>query len=238
MKDKRLEGRAELAFSSDGTSLLSVDPGPVVRISSEGKCLSQRALKELLPLVRTDRYGPELLDEGDRRITRHYRDKGFLDVECTHVREVVSGSAAHPQEVRITYRIQTGERRHIERILFEGNHELDDKDLRKAAKLPRGLLWFNAPRATPDLLSEVETRITNRYLSMGYSDVKLRRRIETRHGEQDLVLTIREGPRRTVRAIILELPEGPAWDPWKFGKLVAPSRQTRIIAGLQRRRYG
>ena len=200
VKDKRLEGQVELAFSSDGTLTFSMDPGPLVRVSTTGKWLSQRTLKELLPLARADRYGPELLDEGDRRIIRHYRDKGFLDVESTHVREVVSGSAAHPQEVRITYRIQTFDRRYIKRILFEGNQELNDRDLSKAAKLPLGLLWFNAPRATPDLLSEVETRITNRYLSMGFSDVRLRRRIETRNGEQDLVFNIREGPMRTVRA--------------------------------------
>jgi len=241
VKDRRLEGQAEFAFSSGGTLIFSVDPGPVVRVSTTGKWLSQRALKELLPLARTDRYGPELLDEGDRRITRHYRDKGFLDIECTHVREVVSGSAEHPSAVRITYRIQTGERRHIKRILFEGNQELNDRDLRKAAKLPLGLLWFNAPRATPDLLSEVETRITNRYLLMGYSDVKLRRRIETRNGEQDLILTIREGPKRTVRAIILELPEGPAWDPWKFGEslLRAVADKPALLPPVfsQRRRY-
>ena len=241
VKDKRLEGRAEFSFSSDGTLTFSVDAGPVVRISTTGKWLSQRALKELLPLARTDRYGPELLDEGDRRIIRHYRDKGFLDVESTHVREVVTGSAEHPQEVRITYRIQTFDRRYVKRILFEGNQELNDKDLSKAAKLPSGLLWFNAPRATPDLLSEVETRITNRYLSMGFSDVRLRRRIETRNGEQDLVFNIREGPRHTVRAIILEVPEGPAWDPWKFGesllRVIADKPVLLTPVFSQRRRY-
>ena len=241
VKDKRLEGQVELAFSSDGTLTFSVNPGPLVRVSTTGKWLSQRTLRELLPLARTDRYGPELLDEGDRRIIRYYRDKGFLDVECTHVSEVVSGSATHPQEIRIIYRIQTFDRRYVKRILFEGNQELNDKDLSKAAKLPSGLLWFNAPRATPDLLNEVETRITNRYLSMGFSGVRLRRRIETRNGEQDLVLNIREGPRRTVRAIILELPEGSAWDPWKFGesllRVVADKPELLTPIFSQRRRY-
>ncbi|MBL0212048.1 MAG: BamA/TamA family outer membrane protein [Holophagaceae bacterium] len=241
VKDKRLEGQAGLSFSSDGALALSVAPGPVVRLSSEGKWLSQRTLRELLPLARTDRYGPELLDEGDRRLIRHFRDKGFLDVQCTHVREVVSGTAAQPQEVRIAYRIQTSDRRYIQSILFEGNQELNDKDLRRVAKLPMGLLYFNAPRATPDLLSEIETRITNRYLLLGYSDVKLRRRMEIRNGEQILILTIREGPRRTVRSIILELPEGPSWDPWTFGetmlRAVADKPALLSPAFSQRRRY-
>ena len=241
VKDKRLEGQVELSFSSSGTLTLSVDPGPIVRVSTTGKWLSQRTLKELLPLARTDRYGPELLDEGDRRIDRYYRDKGFLDVATTHVREVVSGSPEHPSEVRLTYRIKTGERRYATRILFEGNQELNDKDLSKAANLPRGILWFNAPRATPDLLSEIETRITNRYLSTGFSAVRLRRRLETRNGEQDLIFNIREGPRRTVRAIILELPEGSIWDPWKFGEslLLAVADKAELLTPVfsQRRRY-
>lgn len=241
VKDKRLEGQVELSFASDGTVTFSVDPGPIVRVSTKGKWLSQRTLNELLPLTSTDRYGPELLDEGDRRLNRYYSDKGFLDVDSTHVREVVSGSTAHPQEVHIIYSIETGERRYINRILFEGNQELNERDLSKAVKLPRGLLWFNAPRATPNLLSEVETRITNHYLSMGFSDVRLRRRLETRKGEQDLIFNIREGPRRTVRAIILELPEGPAWDPWKFGesllRAVADKPALLTPTFSQRRRY-
>ncbi len=241
VKDKRMEGQAELAFSNNGTLTLSVAPGPIVRVSATGKWLSQRTLKELLPLARTDRYGPELLDEGDRRIDRYYRDKGFLDVESSHVREVVSGTTENPSEVRITYRIKTGERRYIKRILFEGNQELNDKDLAKVANLPSGLLWFNAPRATPDLLSEVETRITNRYLLLGYSDVKLRRRVETRNGEQDLILNIREGPKRTVRAINLELPEGPEWDPWTLGesllRAVADKPELLNPVFSHRRRY-
>ena len=241
VKDKRLEGRVELSFSSDGTLAFSVDPGPVVNITTKGESISQRKLKDLLPLAKTDRYGPELLDEGDRRIIRYYRDKGFLDVESTHVREVVSGSAAHPKEIRITYHIQIGDRRYARRILFEGNQELSESDLRKAANLPRGLLWFNAPRATPDLLSEIDTRITNRYISLGFSDVKIRRRVETRKGEEDLVLTIREGPRRTVRAIILELPDGAEWDPWKFGEnlLRAVADKPTLLTPVfsQRHRY-
>ncbi len=241
VKDRRLEGQVEFSYSSDGTLTISVDPGPVVRISTTGKWLSQRTLKELLPLTRTDHYGPELLDEGDRLIMRHYRDQGFLDVEATHVREVVSGSAEHPKEARVTYRIQTGERRYIKRILFEGNQELNDKELSKAANLPSGLLVFNAPRATPGLLAEIDTRITNRYLSMGFSDIRLKRRIETRNGEQVLVITIREGPRRTVRAILLELPEGPVWDPWRFGEslLRAVADKPALLGPVfsQRRRY-
>ena len=241
VKDKRLEGQVEFSYSSDGTLAISVDPGPVVRISTTGKSLSQRTLRELLPLTRADRYGPELLDEGDRLIMRHYGDQGFLDVQATHVREIVSGSAAHPQEIRITYHIQTGDRRYIKRILFEGNQELNDKELNKAANLPSGLLLFNSPRATPGLLGEIETRIKNQYLSMGFSDIKFRRRMENRSGEQDLVINIREGPRRTVRAILLELPEGSVWDPWKFGesllRVVAdkPVLLTPVLS--QRHRY-
>lgn len=241
VKDNRLEGLAELSYSSDGTLIFSADPGPVVRIATTGKWLSQRTLKELLPLARTDRYGPELLDEGDRRIVRYFRDKGFLNVECTHSRQVVSGTDSHPLEVRIVYRIDLKERLYATRVLFEGNQELNDQELGEAARLPRGLLWFNAPRATPDLLSDVETRITNRYLSLGFSDVRLRRRIETRNGEQDLVLIIREGPRRTVKAILLEVPDGPAWDTWKFGESLLRAfadKPTLLAPALsQRRRY-
>ncbi len=241
VKDRRLEGKGEFSYASDGTITLTVHPGPIVRLRSQGERLSQRTLKELVPLVRADRYGPELLDEGDRNITRHFRDKGYLDVRSTHVREGVAGDAAQPQEVLITYQIRLGQRHYANRILFEGNQELTDQELRKAASLPRGSLFFNAPKATPDLLGEVETRIKNRYLAAGFSEVRLRRRVDVRNGEQVLVFSIREGSRRTLRAIILELPEGDVWDPWKFGEHLLRAFSDKPIllqpVFIQRRRY-
>ena len=241
IKDKRLEGHAEFSFTSDGTLTIKIDPGPRVSLASEGKHLSQRSLKELVPLARADRYGPELMDEGDRGIIRSFREKGYLDVDSSHVREVVSGPPEHPSEVRITYHIKLGERRYVKRLVFEGNQELTDQDLRKLAELPHGFLWFWPAKATPDLLDDVETRIKNRYLVLGFSDVRLHRRIETRAGEPSLILTVREGSKRTVRAIILEMPQGGTWDPWLLGedllKAIADKPILLPPPLTQRRRY-
>lgn len=240
-KDKRLEGRAEFAYASDGTLSLDVDSGPRVTIHSDGENLSQRTLRELLPLARTDRYSPELLDEGDRRIVHYFRDKGFLDVVATHSREVVAGTSEKPGEVRVTYHIQLSDRRFVKRLKFEGNQEITDAELQKAADLPSGFMWVYPSRATPDLLADLETRVKNIYLSKGFSEVRLRRHIENREGQQTLIFNIKEGPQRTVRSIILEMPDGPLWDPWKLGEslLKAFSDKPILLQPVlsQRRRY-
>lgn len=241
IKDKRLEGRADLSFSSDGTLRIQVNAGPIVRLAAEGKNLSQRTLKELVPLTRADRYGPELMDEGDRGIIRYFRGKGYLDVDASHVREIVSGTSENPAEVRILYHIKLGERRYVKRLVFEGNQEFSDRDLRQEADLPSGFLWLWPPKATPDLLDDVETRIKNRYLSSGFSDVRLRRRMDVKGGEPALVLNIREGPKRAVKAIFLEIPQGAPWDAWALGenllKAVADNPILLDPVLPQRRRY-
>ncbi len=224
LKDHRYEWRAELQYRGDGSLRLQVQPGPVVELRSEGGALGFGGIEALAPLSRAERYGPELLDEGDRRIFRYLRQQGCLDPSVSHRREVVAGTEARPERVRITYSIRPGPSVVVASLRFEGNEAIGESELREAAGLPTG--WFGgwgAPKANPDLLQGLEDRVKAHYLRRGFSEVRVRRAVPAREqGRWVQVLTIREGPRRLVREVRVELPDAAPYDAWAFGEDLLP----------------
>lgn len=221
VKDKRYEGTAEFRWDPEtGLVALKVQPGPIVHLKQEGNwSFLWKDLEELVPLARAGSYSPELLDEGDRRILGFLRDKGYLDAKVSHRREVLRGSAERPEEVDITYQVETGERITIDEIVFERNKEVSEAELNKVAALPSGVWSLGNPPATPDLISAIETRIKNHYWSLGYPDIALRRPpMDRSGGKTKLVFQVREGTRQMVRQLVMDMPADPSWKPWALAE--------------------
>ncbi len=227
VRDRRLFGTVELDRSPEGTVTLKVAPGPVVRLAGEGsgfgahrilgRGLGWTRLKDLVPLVRAERFSPELLDEGARRITRTLRDRGYLDVAVDHRTEVLKGPASAPQEVRVVYRIQRGPRLVLKSVRATKVQELETEAVREATALPPSLPPLQTNYATPSLLGSMEDRLLHAYRSRGYADVRIGRPVLERDGKDaTLVLEVREGTRRTLEAVILDVPDLPGWNPWEL----------------------
>jgi outer membrane protein assembly factor BamA len=218
-RHQRYEAQVRLAWDGAGTLRVNVTPGPRVTLVAEGDWLGVGTrLKDLVPLLRSDRYSPELLDEGDRRITRFFRNKGYLEAQVGHRREVTRSDPDGFQEVTITYTIHHGERTRLDGVRFEGNKVLPEAELRKAAALPSGLPTLGGPRVTPDLLDALEERVKSVYMERGYTDVSLRRQLETSEGRTVLVFRVREGLQRLAVWVRLELPAGGFGDPWRLAE--------------------
>jgi len=233
MKDKRFQGQAELVFGDDGGLVLKADPGPVVRLASEGKGLGFKSLKDLVPLARSERYSPELLEAGARSIVRHLRSKGYLDAEVSHRTEVMKGSAEHPEEIRVTYVLAPGDRLVASSVRFERNQEISSAELEKAAELPSSWQGLFPTRWTTELIGAVEERIKNHYRSRGYADISLRKLpLEQKDGKGTLVFQVREGSRRFLEALVLEVPADPAFKAWYLAECLtfAFADQPRLVA--------
>ncbi len=215
VKDKRFQGQAELTFTEGGSLVLAATPGPVVRLVAQGHGLGFKSLKDLLPLARSERYSPELLDAGARSIVRFLRSKGYLDADVTHRTDVLAGNPEHPEEVRVTYLIVSGERLKVAGVRFERNQEIPSPELEKAADLPTSWLGLFEPRWTTDLIGVVEERTKAHYRNRGFADIALRRMpLEAKEGKGTLVLQVREGSQRMLEAVALEVPADPAFKAW------------------------
>lgn len=214
----RLEATVQLSPvpGEAGVLALEVQPGPEVKLDSKGLPLlgplyGQPRLGEFVPLARAERYTPGLLDEGAGRITAHYRDQGYPEAKVTVQRTVTRGTAERPEAVSILFTLDRGPRRTLGQVRFEGNQALTDADLRAVASLPRRFL-LGAPHAKAEAMKALEDRVTALYLQRGFPEVQVRRRVETGPGGAvDVRLVIREGRRRFVQTLELDLPEDPGF---------------------------
>ena len=220
--DRHYEAQVSLDWDGQGTARITVTAGPKVTLVAEGDGLGlMTSLKDLIPLTRADRYSPELLDEGDRRIVRYFRAKGYLDVQVGHRREVTRALPAAFQEVTVTYSIHRGAKSRLDEVRFEGNVAVDEATLKEAAGPTKSLLSFGASAVTPERMDLLEDRVKAVYLGQGFTEVALRRTLEHVEGRTQLVFRIQEGPRRMLQRVSLELPPGGFGDPWSLGDALA-----------------
>ncbi|MBK9795202.1 MAG: hypothetical protein IPP58_01650 [Holophagaceae bacterium] len=239
LHDGRLEGTAQLTPGADpGLLLLEVHPGPKVSLGAKGlnplkTLFGQPRLAEFVPLARAERYSPSLLEEGAGRITTYFRNQGYPEAKVRYERVVRAGTAERPEAVAITYFVEKGPRRSLGRIHFEGNRELSEEELRKEVLLPKRFL-FLPPHAKTETVKALEDRVTAYYLQRGFPDVQVRRRVDTgADGSVEVRLIIREGQRRFLDALVLELPSdaGLPRGPLSKSLLLAFSDRVSPVAG-------
>jgi outer membrane protein assembly factor BamA len=208
----RLEGSIRLEPTGEpGVLLMEVRPGPKVTLRGQGLNLlaplwGQPRLTEFVPLARAERYSPSILEEGAGRITTYFRNQGYPEVKVKYERVVTEGTAEHPTAVTISYFVDYGPRRTLGVVQFEGNRELPEEELRQAVSLPKRFLVL-PPLAKAETVKALEERVTAYYLQRGFPDVQVRRRVDTTpEGVVEVRLLIREGQRRYVNALVLDLP--------------------------------
>ncbi len=215
VKGRRYEARVDLDWDAGGELRITVDVGPRIKLRAQGTGLGwTTSLKDMVPLARADRYSPELLDEGERRIVRLFRSRGHLDPQVSHRRDVVRSGPDGPEEVVITYILTPGPVSTIGNISFEGNKAITQAELAKAAGSGKGL--FNH-KARPEVMDAVESRLQAFYESRGFTEARIRRHVDLKGTKADLVFRIREGRQRLVSKVELVLPQGGFGDAWGLG---------------------
>jgi outer membrane protein assembly factor BamA len=242
VKERRLEGFVRLEPAAEaGVMLLEVRSGPKVTLKAHGLTFlgplwGQPRLSEFVPLARAERYSPSLLEEGAGRITTYFRNQGYPEAKVTYERVVTAGSAEHPEAVTITYTAVPGARRALGAVRFEGNRELTEKELLAATALPKRFLVL-PPHAKAETVKALEERVTAYYLQRGFPEVRVRRRVDTApDGSVEVRLIIREGQRRFLDALLLELPADPGFPRERLSQslLLALSDRPVPVSGTSR----
>ena len=244
VENHRLEGSIRLEPASEaGVLLLEVRPGPKVTLRGKGLNVlaplwGQPRLAEFVPLARAERYSPSILEEGAGRITTYFHNQGYPEVKVRYERVVTEGTAEHPEAVTITYFVEYGPRRTLGKVQFEGNRELPEEELRQVVSLPKRFLLL-PPYARTETVKALEDRVTAFYLQRGFPEVQVRRRVDTaQDGSVEVRLIIREGQRRFLKALVLDLPAEPGFPRQTLSKslLLVLSDRPVPVAGTSRYR--
>jgi outer membrane protein assembly factor BamA len=222
LKDKRLEGKAEVVWDpAQGRVSLQVQVGPKVQLKLKGASVggflsTERSLSELLPESRAAVYDPRLVEEGARRLRRHFKDQGYTEVTVSAERQVLEGPAEHPRKVVVLHTAVLGTRYALGDLVFEGSSGVEKKELRSATatSLRRllGKAWVG-----PELQRIIEDRVRNLYRLKGYPDVRVHTEVEPPRGDRrDVKVVVREGTRRLLKSLDLELSPNSGLDPMRF----------------------
>ena len=244
VKDRRLEGSVRLtpAPGPGDVLILEARPGPKVYLKAKGLNVlgplwGQPRLSEFVPLARAERYAPSLLDEGEGRITTYLRGQGYPEARVSYVREVTSGSADRPEAVTLTYTVDRGLRRTLGKVSFEGNREISQDELQSAVVLPKRFFLL-PPHAKTEAVKNLEDRVTAYYLQRGFPEVRVRRRVDTtKDGSVEVRFIIREGRRRFMEALVLELPLDPAFPRERLAQSLLLALADRAVPGQGASRF-
>ncbi len=132
--------------------------------------------------------------DGRDSIIAKYHEAGYGDVAVTYDQDRVE----HTGE--LVYAIQEGMRVRIRKILFEGNTDIPDSDLKKELETKTAFWFIRTGAFDLDQVEGDAARVQNHYRDQGFLDAKAAYRKELSPNGEDLTLifTIEEGARYAI----------------------------------------
>lgn len=203
-KDNRLEAKIALdgvdydAEKQSAAPKLTIDAGPRIEVHTVGAKVSQKNLRQFVPIYEEHAVDQDLLSEGARNLRDYFQRNGFFESQVEFKQQRVTNDRAS-----IDYLINLGERHKLVRIAISGNRYFDTPTLRERMFLQQSSwLQFRHGRFSENYLSQDEQSISNLYQSNGFLDVKVTHRVADDYqgtaGDLAVFLKIDEGPQYVV----------------------------------------
>lgn len=145
------------------------EAGPQVLVTATGAKVSSSRLRSLVPIYQEQSVDQELLDEGSRKIEQYLQSRGYFNASVSYER-----TQAAPEQQRIEFNIDRGDRFKLVNVSLEGNQYFDDLTiLERLSIFPAGRLFNRAGRFSEALLARDVQAIAELYRSNGFRDVEV-----------------------------------------------------------------
>ena len=184
--------------SEDGTQvdlILSIVPGPLVKVQYDGDQVPKSKLAELVPIEREGSIDEDLLEDSSHRIEEYLRQQGYYKARVTHERQEQDGTLTvvfHIQRGRL-YRVAPGG------VAISGNQSVSPDEFKPFIKVTEGEP-FVASR-----LDAIVANIRQLYERRGFATVEVASDVnEVSDGLLKPVIVIKEGPRVLVGKVSIE----------------------------------
>ena len=174
-----------------------IELGPVVEVKVTGAkltvfpFLSGKQAKKLIPVYSEGSIDQDLVNEGQQSLVDYFQEKGYFDVK------VNTDLERQPERISLTYQIDKGEKRKLDKIIFEGNQHISSGNL--AAHIPIHKARLRGPGTYSDKL--LQTSVNNveiLYRDAGYEQVDVTARTVDHGSKIDVVFKITEGEQTLV----------------------------------------
>ena len=176
----------------------TVDPGPVITVRTTGARLSAlplmsgRHMRRLIPIYSEGSFDTDLVQEGQQNLMDYFQKKGYSDVQ------VKTNIQRQPGQILLVYEIERGKKHKVGRIVFEGNHEIAEKELFPQLLVKKSHIWSRGGISQKFLKQSVDN-LKALYHDRGYEDVKVKPQTIDDDSKIDVVFNIEEGAQTVVR---------------------------------------
>ena len=177
-----------------------VEEGPTVIIKATGARLSllpfmsSRQMKKLIPIYSEGTVDGDLVQEGQRNLVDYFQRKGYFDAK------VKTDLQRNPDRITLVYQIEKGKKHKVDRIAFQGNHELSEKDLLAQVVVKRGHLWSHGS-FSEKLMKQSAKNIEALYRDHGFEDVKVNPQAIDHEPRIEVNFTVQEGTQTLVNNV-------------------------------------
>jgi outer membrane protein assembly factor BamA len=175
-----------------------VDVGPVVTVRMTGARLSSlpfvsgREMKKLIPIYSEGTIDRDLVEEGQQNLVDYFQKKGYFDVQ------VKTTFQRQPDQILLVYEVEKGKKYKVDRIVFQGNHQISEKDLLAAVVVKKSHIWWHGS-LSQKLLRQSARNLEALYRDRGYEEVKVTSKTIDHESKIDAQFNIAEGAQTLVR---------------------------------------
>jgi len=184
------ENRVDVSFK--------VDVGPVVTVRVTGARLSllpfasSREKKKLIPVDSEGAIDRDLVEEGQQNLVDYFQKKGYFDVQ------VKTSFQQQPEQILLVYEVAKGKKHNVDRIIFQGNHEISEKDLLAVVVVKKSHIWGHGS-LSQRLLKQSAANLEALYRDRGFEQIKVSPQTIDHEPKIDAVFSIQEGAQTLVR---------------------------------------
>jgi outer membrane protein insertion porin family len=198
-----LTGIDEVKDKNRGRPDITVNPGPVVSITTPGVKISSRQLRENVPLFEEHTVDADLLAEASTNLRDYFQAQGYFDVEVHFRQQQVRDGA-----IEISYIIERGRRHRFVHLEISGNQYFDQKTIRERMYLAPKSFEFRNGRYSGAFMRRDIASIRDLYQSNGFREVEVTARpvdnYQAREGDIAVFFQITEGPQYFVASLAVK----------------------------------
>jgi outer membrane protein assembly complex protein YaeT len=193
-----LDNLAYLSASRRVLPELTIDIGPKIAVRTEGAKVSRGRLRQLVPIYQEQSADRDLIIEGMRNLTDHFRSQGYFEAKVDFSTET------EPDGTRaVTYTVERGERFKLASMLITGNRYFSQATLReRMLTTPATRIRYRRGRFSESLVRADLDALRDLYLTNGFRSPSFTHTVDrSTKGKSNwlhLRIDIQEGPQTLV----------------------------------------